>query len=453
MTEQGKREEKSKKLKVSKEKQYFVLKDETFIWTSLALLVSFFIIISFLQVRGLTTIHSYTINVIFGMFSILFYVWILLLILQRLFSLKKVYSLHFFHFSLWRLALFFVAIAIFGSLIFNVYYGYKGFASAQVFPKIFDGWFTQFKRGSNPWLPYKWTAGIFGTFIYALTSIFGGTFGMVFAYIFAIVFFALACSTFFISDMKFQLISLNKKHREVAKAKMLAKKTTNIKVKIKVAENSKNNENDNNFAISMPHELHSNESSKLASFLQENASDLKDSSTNLEQDQLITNQVVQENSTNSDSGIQITNEKFHSEELVLNNSNNAITNNLDDDPFDYTEETDILAISSNSQQKLIKQIQFEQAKESDENLQKTVESYISKFIDPTELNKYQSEIDNVANLEEQAKELEKTKTFEITIDFEEKKSNDIAKKNVGENEENNKKTKRYSLIEDEESFF
>ncbi|MDC8912073.1 hypothetical protein PR245_03365, partial [Metamycoplasma hyosynoviae] len=69
---------KSQKNKYRKEKQYFVWKDTSFLWTVLILILFSLITISYLNVKGLTTIHSYSINIFFGMFSILFYLWLIL---------------------------------------------------------------------------------------------------------------------------------------------------------------------------------------------------------------------------------------------------------------------------------------------------------------------------------------------------------------------------------------
>ncbi|MDD7897241.1 hypothetical protein PUW95_00585 [Metamycoplasma hyosynoviae] len=220
---------KSQKNKYRKEKQYFVWKDTSFLWTVLILILFSLITISYLNVKGLTTIHSYSINIFFGMFSILFYLWLILFCLKKLFNLKNTYTARFFHFSMWRLATLFLAIIIFGSTIY--YVANKIFVTkpASAFKEVFSYWFDEFKTNAVPALPYKYGAGIFGTFFYSLFSIVGNKAGIAISFILSITTLVVALSFFFISDLRFKLLSFSESKRKVARQEIDKIKSKSIR--------------------------------------------------------------------------------------------------------------------------------------------------------------------------------------------------------------------------------
>lgn len=232
------------KIRLTKEKQYFVWKDTNLLWTILIMFLVFFIVISFLDIKWVTTLHSYTINVFFGVFSILIYIWCILFCLRKLLNLKKTYSKSIFHFSLWRLFVFILGIVIFASTIYYVSYHIKGYEAKDTFKNVFNEWFKLFKSSNNEFLPYKFSPGIIGTFFYALFSSFGKTGGIVSSFIFSIIILVFSCLVFFISDYHFMYLSFNKKRREFAKNQIFKLKTNQgvRYVSTDIFKSSENNE-------------------------------------------------------------------------------------------------------------------------------------------------------------------------------------------------------------------
>ena len=458
----------NQKVKISKEKQYFVWKDTSFLWTILILFLCFFITISFLNIKWLTTLHSYTINILFGMFSILFYVFLLLFCLKKLFNLKNTYSLNnIFHFSLWRLAIFFLGILIFGSTIYFVAIKIYDYSFKNAFKVLFNSWFNTFKNGKNVYLPYKYNAGIIGTFLYGIISMVGKKTGIVLAFIFSLLILAITFSLFFISDLRFKTLSINKEKRNKAKEELsksiqnnkykynksniftnifkLDSTKTNTNEKIINVENSSNkeeiiinneqkqsdnidwiNENDKHINSSLTREK-SNEKTALVSI-------------NLEAEEITHNIPKKFEKTNliNDYRIETINEET---------KENTITNTIktgesqiayDDSPF-YTTTFEAINIVENNENE---ESNYSNNEFEEKNIEKTAEEYISKTININTLKRYENNINKPINLEKQAenikvlkdkKESISTSTSEIKID--------------------NSSKKRYSIIEDKENLF
>lgn len=458
---------KKEKIKLKKEKNYFVWKDTSFIWTMIILLLCFLMTISFLNVKGLTTIHSYTINIFFGMFSILFYVWIMLFAFKKLFNLKNTYSAKIFHFSLWRLAIFFFAILIFGSVIY--------FTANKVFPTagksykiVFDNWFETFSSSHNAVLPYKWNAGIIGSFIYSFFTLLGKTAGIVFSFSLSILILVASILIFFISDIRFNLISFSKAKRDEARKILFNKKNSNLKVKTvyqtpKISQNVAKTEskiedqlesdiaiktnatNKNNEDIHLKHsnEIETKSPDLVAAQITKNA--MLDSKNEVKEIPQVLNTNKKYKTIIMDNGIaQIVTDEQKLDVIQtqvikpeINNKNetnpSVETIDFDDNPF-YTSTIEIVDPQKTQEMEAIKT-------KEDENLEKTAETYISKSIEPKELKNYEKEITQEIPLEEQ--EIEITKENDFTT---------VSKTKTIEQPTLEKK-KRYSIIDDEEDMF
>lgn len=475
----------NQKVKISKEKQYFVWKDTSFIWTILILFLCFFITISFLNIKWLTTLHSYTINILFGMFSILFYVFLLLFCLKKLFNLKNTYSLNnIFHFSLWRLAIFFLGILIFGSTIYFVAIKIYDYSFKNAFKVLFNSWFNTFKNGKNVYLPYKYNVGIIGTFLYGIISMVGKKTGIVLAFIFSLLILAITFSLFFISDLRFKTLSINKEKRNKAKEELsksiqnnkykynksniftnifkLDSTKTNTNEKIINVENSSNKEEiivdeEINLKNKINQINDENEENKNNDSLLIGINSNKFESTNNENIQnkfektalVSINLEAEEITQNIPKKFEKTNliNDYRIETINEETKENTITNTIkteesqiayDDSPFYTTTFETINIVESNENEKSNSSNNESQEK----NIEKTAEEYISKTININTLKRYENNINKPINLEKQAenikvlkdkKESISTSTSEIKID--------------------NSSKKRYSIIEDKEDLF
>lgn len=475
----------NQKVKISKEKQYFVWKDTSFLWTILILFLCFFITISFLNIKWLTTLHSYTINILFGMFSILFYVFLLLFCLKKLFNLKNTYSLNnIFHFSLWRLAIFFLGILIFGSTIYFVAIKIYDYSFKNAFKVLFNSWFNTFKNGKNVYLPYKYNAGIIGTFLYGIISMVGKKTGIVLAFIFSLLILAITFSLFFISDLRFKTLSINKEKRNKAKEELsksiqsnkykynksniftnifkLDSTKTNTNEKIINVENSSNKEEiivdqEINLKNKINQINEENEENKNNDSLLIDINSNKFESTNNENIQnkfektalVSINLEAEEITHNIPKKFEKTNliNDYRIETINEETKENTITNTIktgesqiayDDSPF-YTTTFEAINIVENNENE---ESNYSNNEFEEKNIEKTAEEYISKTININTLKRYENNINKPINLEKQAenikvlkdkKESISTSTSEIKID--------------------NSSKKRYSIIEDKEDLF
>ncbi|MCV3733447.1 hypothetical protein OF363_00090 [Mycoplasma enhydrae] len=219
-------------LKTKKTKFYFFLKDKAFIWTIVSFALVFFIVISFLNVRGLTTMHSYTFGMFFGMFSIVIYALLLLLALKKIFKMKNTYSVGVFHFSLWRISIIIVTLILLGTSIYYTKYKPDTFTFRDALSKIMSKWYLDFKESKAApenvvLLPNKWTPGSIFSLFYVLFAFPGKTAGMVTSYIFPIILFCLAFATLFVSDKRFKKIFRIKNKTNKAESKDHLQKNIN----------------------------------------------------------------------------------------------------------------------------------------------------------------------------------------------------------------------------------
>ena len=450
----------NQKVKISKEKQYFVWKDTSFLWTILILFLCFFITISFLNIKWLTTLHSYSINILFGMFSILFYVFLLLFCLKKLFNLKNTYSINnIFHFSLWRLAIFLFAVLIFGSTIYFVAIKIYDYSFKNVFKVLFNNWFNTFKNGKNVYLPYKYNAGIIGTFLYGIISMVGKKTGIVLAFIFSLLILAITFSLFFISDLRFKTLSINKEKRNKSKEE-LSKNIQNNKYKYNKSniftnifklDSTKTNTNEkiiniNTSSNQNQEEIIINNKPEPSDYINQiNANDKHISSSFTSEK---SNEIIEINNESIQNKFEKTNliNDYRIETINEETEENTITNTIktsesqityDDSPF-YTTTFETINVVNNNKKEDANS--FNDG--FDKNIEKTAEEYISKTININTLKRYENSINKPIDLEKQEenikilkdkKESISTSTNEIKID--------------------NSSKKRYSIIEDKEDLF
>lgn len=471
----------NQKVKISKEKQYFVWKDTSFLWTILILFLCFFITISFLNIKWLTTLHSYSINILFGMFSILFYVFLLLFCLKKLFNLKNTYSINnIFHFSLWRLAIFLFAVLIFGSTIYFVAIKIYDYSFKNVFKVLFNNWFNTFKNGKNVYLPYKYNAGIIGTFLYGIISMIGKKTGIVLAFIFSLLILAITFSLFFISDLRFKTLSINKEKRNKAKEE-LSKNIQNNKYKYNKSNiftnifkldsttktntnekiiniNNSSNQNQEEIIINnkqepsdyINHDKHisssftSEKSNEIIEINNENIQNKFEKtslvSINLEAEQIAQNIPKKFEKTNliNDYRIETINEETEENTITntIKTSESQIT--YDDSPF-YTTTFETINIIENNKNE---ESNYFNNEFEEKNIEKTAEEYISKTININTLKRYENNINKPIDLEKQEENIKilKDKKESISTSTNEIKIDNLSKK-------------RYSIIEDKEDLF
>ncbi|WP_157977603.1 hypothetical protein [Mycoplasma struthionis] len=202
-----------KKVRTRKAKNYYVTKDVAFLWTLFILFNIFFIIVSFLNIPYLTTLHSFSLNVIFGMFSILIYVWFILFGFKNVMKSyktswqKSVYTKGVFHVSLWRIGFFFFAITLLGSTIYYLKNSKPvDYKIETVFQEVFKNWFNDFKNTDNVLLPNKLTPGLIGTLFFATSSIASYKAGIAIAFVISSIILVLSIAFFFIASKKNKVI-------------------------------------------------------------------------------------------------------------------------------------------------------------------------------------------------------------------------------------------------------
>ena len=165
----------SKKIKASirNQKQYKIFESKQFIGLILLVVFSFLFVVSIVQVRGLSTINSYTIGMLFGYYSYFIYIGFIVLGLCFLFQIDvkidKFLSAKFkrkFHFS-WVPYLFFsLGVALFVESIMKAIHGHTIFPGGGAFKQFFSDWWKNFTNdygkepGSTSLLPGIMNSGI-----------------------------------------------------------------------------------------------------------------------------------------------------------------------------------------------------------------------------------------------------------------------------------------------------
>ncbi|QJG66320.1 hypothetical protein HGG64_01165 [Mycoplasma phocoeninasale] len=242
--------------KTKKQKTYYATRDKNFLWTVVILITTFFTIISYINIKGLSTIHSYTLNVIFGMFAPLFYALILFVAIYKIFNLEKTFKFSVFNFSLGRLIFWYISLIAIGSMVFYTI-ELKGieYNHHTAFNVIFTKWFELFKGKTeikDPALPNLYTPGVFGTFIFAILSFAGNRSGIAIGFTVAILILALSIFIFFVSDKKLQRFSMSKKKREKNRQEQIEAKSKNIHYEINAKSEPDNSKKANvdDFVIS-----------------------------------------------------------------------------------------------------------------------------------------------------------------------------------------------------------
>ncbi|WP_373590131.1 hypothetical protein [Metamycoplasma equirhinis] len=222
-----------KEKRIKKQKNYFFTRDYVTLWTIILLVTIFFATISFINVRGITTIHAYTTNILFGLFSILFYGFVFTLSLFKLFKLESGFSVGIFHFHLIKLALWYIAWIILGSMIFyTISLHGTSFNSKNSFSVIYKNWFDHFSsngiQNKNYLLPNLNTPGIIGTFFFGIFSFIGGKAGLAIGFIISIIIFALISSLFFVKNKAFLKLAFWKKQFSNPKIENSTNKSNNV---------------------------------------------------------------------------------------------------------------------------------------------------------------------------------------------------------------------------------
>ena len=296
----------------------------------------------------------------------------------------------------------------------------------------------------------------------------GKTAGIVFSFSLSILILVASILIFFISDIRFNLISFSKAKRDEARKILFNKKNSNLKVKTvyqtpKISQNvakteskiedqlesdiaiktNATNKNNENIHLKHSNEIETKSPDLVAAQITKNA--ILDSKNEVKEIPQVLNTNKKYKTIIMDNGIaQIVTDEQKLDVIQtqvikpeINNKNetnpSVETIDFDDNPF-YTSTIEIVDPQKTQEMEAIKT-------KEDENLEKTAETYISKSIEPKELKNYEKEITQEIPLEEQ--EIEITKENDFTT---------VSKTKTIEQPTLEKK-KRYSIIDDEEDMF
>lgn len=181
----------SKKFKVmiENQKQYKILGSKQFLGILLVFVFTFLMIVSMIQIRGLSTINSYTIWMLFGHYSYFIYVGFIILGLCYLFQIDtkidKYLSMKFnrkFYFSWFSYLIFCIGFALIIESISMLVEKKDPFPGLNSFKQFFEDWWTSFSNGNgkNPnstaWLPGTDNSGIIISFFMSIIVCWSGLF-------------------------------------------------------------------------------------------------------------------------------------------------------------------------------------------------------------------------------------------------------------------------------------
>ena len=158
--------------------RYIFYKDERIIAIGIILIAIILQISQFTKTPVLITIHSYTIGVLFGVYSPIFYFFCIFSAMKVLFKKVKIFVLiRFSDFKYWVLAL-----LIMGMLVSWIYYIPKlGFTANSLgdkgFRNSFSMWWNNFSHTPSHWSPGTTDAGVIGAFLFSSLSSFASTIG------------------------------------------------------------------------------------------------------------------------------------------------------------------------------------------------------------------------------------------------------------------------------------
>lgn len=157
-----------KDMNVKTKSTYVWYRDTKMIGTIVLLAIAALQIFAFLRVPVLSTIHGYTIGMLFGWYNPLFYAYAAYFALKMMFgdkvALPKWLKLN--HITYWFIAISFIFIGT--SLFF--YQNKTGYTSIGAEPwGSFKNWFNDF-TSEAAWAPANTNGGIVGAFLYALAA-------------------------------------------------------------------------------------------------------------------------------------------------------------------------------------------------------------------------------------------------------------------------------------------
>ncbi len=207
----------------NKNKQYLWWKDKKIFGVMLLLTVLSFQIFAFLEVPFLTTIHGYTVGMLFGFYNPLFYFFMayiaLLLITNNKLHLPK--WIKFKWSTYWIIVISIVFISA-STGYYQVKNGWLSIGSDSWL--AFDKWFIDFTLKNNAWFPVNTNGGFIGVFLYSF-------FAMMFTGIGALV---IAILSILVPVSLLWTGSILGLHRKIRRKKMLSnrnKKAINKKTK------------------------------------------------------------------------------------------------------------------------------------------------------------------------------------------------------------------------------
>ncbi len=286
------------KTSINNQKQYKIFESKQFIGIILIVVFAFFFVTSIVQVRGLSTINSYTIGMLFGYYSYFIYVGFILLGLCFLFQIdikiEKLLAIKFnkkFYFS-WISYLFFsLGVALVAESIIKIVHTKTAFPGSSAFEDFFSSWWNSFTNsrgkepGSTSWLPNIMNSGIIvSLFMSLLVSWSGYVISIIIGLLFVAYFFYYIFYGSLIKKIKTHMFENVNNKNKVKKDELNEHKTKIMDLSFEdsfsLGTNSINNEqtivltSDESKIFDIDNPLEQNESEREMDFVQEKTSAL-----------------------------------------------------------------------------------------------------------------------------------------------------------------------------------
>lgn len=160
-------------LKQKSKSSYVWYRDTKMIGTILLLVIVALQVFAFLRVPVLSTIHAYTVGMVFGWYNPLFYIFVAYFALRMMFgdkvALPKWLKLN--RFTYWFVAISLIFVSV--TLIFPYYQAkiHNGFTmwGSEPWNLAFPKWFADF-TDKSAWAPANTNGGLVGVFLFALSA-------------------------------------------------------------------------------------------------------------------------------------------------------------------------------------------------------------------------------------------------------------------------------------------
>lgn len=150
-------------------KKYNLMKDKKMLGMIILIVAILLQIFAWLKVPVLSSIHGYTIGMLFGLYNPLFYSFVIYMSIKMIAPnlIKKPSWLKISPLKYWFIA---ISIIYVGTSLgfYQSKLGYTKFGGTAW--KSFSSWFDEFTSSSSAWAPKNTNGGLIGAFLYSMTS-------------------------------------------------------------------------------------------------------------------------------------------------------------------------------------------------------------------------------------------------------------------------------------------